>query len=332
MPLNEDGIWEGALPRPAGVKARPKFARVFGEQARDVVKQGPIMKLGREVIEKVLAPVKVQGAVVGVKPLNLDGVLGKPKNRVALIGLELEGGWKRNPENHPVVRDGSVFKDSDAGGLARGKYPNHLCGEVGLGPIPVGLSTPLIRIAWPTVTDKSCGMHIHMSFETVFQYMVLADSPVYQETVMEYLRRWAEEEGFPGKDPIWARLHGKNEYCQPKFWPMAQMEWAKKDHDKERFGHRYTAIHYCWERFRTVECRLLPMMATAEQGIRAVRRVIDITNAYLLLAEKKKIKEEGKVEIGGHLGGEIREERGKNSVRIVFHNGDVYEEHVDVKL
>lgn len=267
------------------------------------------------------------------KPLDLDKVMGRPKNRVALVGVELEGGWQRNPPNLRVVRDGSVFKDSDGGALSRGKYPDLLCGEVNLGPMTVGQMAAEMKSAWPAVMDKSCGMHVHMSFESLFQYMVLADSPVYQETIMEYLRRWAKAEGtFPEKDPIWPRLHGKGDYCQAKFWPMAQMEVNKKDFDKDRYGHRYTAIHYCWERTKTVECRLLPMMDSPEQGIRAIREIVNVTNAYLTVAEKQKVKAVGKVAMSLDPTGDVREMRDKDRVRIVFDTGDVYEEYVDVKL
>lgn len=40
--------------------------------------------------------------------LNLDGTLGKAKNLITMIGIELEGGWTRVPHGTQVIRDGSV--------------------------------------------------------------------------------------------------------------------------------------------------------------------------------------------------------------------------------
>ncbi len=293
-----------------------------------------------QVARPVLNPPKKvdppeDGSVGKVNALDLGHMMGKPRNRVTLLGVELEGGWK---DVHvlpgiDVERDGSVFKVADAGGLRRNGYPDYLCGEIPIGPFLVGQMPAAMKRYWPDVIDQSCGMHVHMSFETLMQYNILTDSPAYQETMMAYLKRWAQSEGFPEKDPIWGRLSGKCVYCQRKFWPMAQMETIKKDHDKERFGHRYTAIHYAWQRTKTVECRLLPMMATVEQGIRAVRQVVDITNAYLVVAEKRRVKDYSSLKMGNGAGQDhMSVEKGNGRIRMILDSGDVYEEFVQVLL
>lgn len=237
-------------------------------------------------------------------PLDINVALAKkPRNRIARIGVELEGGWKEIPDDIALQADTSVFKGNIPPGLQ--------CGELALGPMQRVVVAKMVNKYYPNKVDATCGLHVHMGFETIYQYMLLADSPAYQDTVVEYLGRWGKEEGLKDSHPLWSRLRGESVYCQKKFWPQEQMNMTRKDHDQKRVGHRYTMIHYCWGRYRTVECRLLPMMDTPEQANSVIKRLLDITNAYLLTVDKGKIRDHGKIELD---------------------NGDIYEEWVEVKL
>lgn len=241
-------------------------------------------------------------------PLNLDGVLGKPKNRVARLGVELEGAWKVLPDQTRLEPDGSVYKDPVTG--ARKAPQGHQVGELPIGPIQPAAMPRFMRKYYPHKVDKTCGMHVHMSFESVRHYAVLMDSHEYQDTVTEYLTRWAKAEGFPESHHIYERLSGKSVFCQRKFWPDMQYS-AKKDHDQERPGHRYTIVHYCGRQM-TIEVRVLPMMDTVDQAIRGVKEVYNITNACLVvLGRKKEQKERTTLEIP---------------------NGEVYEEFIEEGL
>jgi hypothetical protein len=140
-------------------------------------------------------------------------------------------------------------------------------------------------------------MHIHVSFRDARHYAVLADSEAYQNTVIDEFKKWATAEGFPASHHIWSRLNGQNEYCQHKFWPKLQMQPTKKDYDHHRTGCRYTAINYCFGVNRTLECRLLPMMETKEQGVRAVKEFLTITNACLVALRQKEERLFGEVPI-----------------------------------
>lgn len=250
-----------------------------------------------------------------VEPLNLDNVLGKPYNRVVKLGVELEGGWSKLPvlpKKYTIQGDGSVFAD--------GKISNHpkynqmsnygKKGELAIGPFVPAQLPVSVKKFYPDLVDATCGMHVHMSFARVYEYMILADTPVYQETVLHYLLKWAADEGFGNAHHIWARLKGENKFCRKEFWPYSQMDKTQKGYGMEG-NHRYTAISYQWARYKTVECRALPMMETPEQAIRAVQEVVKITNAYLLKSEKVKVKSGGKIELP---------------------NGELYEETLEVRL
>lgn len=231
------------------------------------------------------------------EPLNLDGLLGIPKNRCVRLGVELEGAWKELPKGiRQLEPDGSVFKDPLT---ETKKVPaGHVAGELPIGPIQLAAMPRWMKKYYPHKVDKTCGMHVHMSFETAWHYALLM-APEYQETVIKYLRRWAENEGFPVGHFIYDRLDGKSIFCQKRYWPDEQVR-SRKDHDQVRPGHRYTIVHYCGRQM-TIEVRVLPMMETVEQGIRGVRQIVDITNAALIvLGRKKEQTERMSLEIAGN--------------------------------
>jgi hypothetical protein len=207
------------------------------------------------------------------KPLNLDAYLGKVKNRVELVGVELEGGWVKLPPGvQALEHDGSVFNGRMPAGV------NHI-GELPIGPaLPAGIAE-LIRINHPQKVNNTCGMHVHMSFQTLWYYHLLM-VPEYQKTMLHYLTLWAQEMKFKETHHIWARLKGESRFCQEKFWPDAQASTKRKGHDQNVHGHRYTHVHYCG-RQNTIEIRTLPMMDALKTAIGGVQRVIDITNACL---------------------------------------------------
>lgn len=238
--------------------------------------------------------------IVEATAINIDALLVRSlRNRVAKLGVELEGGWKRRVTGVSIEEDMSVFKhvrdDAACGRMGRLNYPGIVFGEIPVGPIQPAYLKKAFTKYYPDLIDATCGLHVHMSFDRTYHYTVLADSPTYQETVCEYLKRWAVAEGLPPEHCIWGRLQGNSDYAQKKFWPQAQMGTVRKDHDKVRYGHRYTAIHYGYGRYRTVECRLLPMFTDQAVGVRAVKQLIAITNAYLLASRRVKVHERGSV-------------------------------------
>jgi hypothetical protein len=229
--------------------------------------------------------------------LNIDKLLGQPKNRVKKAGVELEGGWLVLPPGVALERDGSVFGDIHP--------PGYRCGELPIGPMQPAAVSKLMKKYYPAIVDRTCGMHMHMSFATLRHYQWLMEEE-FQETILEYLSRWAKVEGFPKEHHIWERLSGESVYCQKKFWPDEQVGWkGRKDHDQHRHGHRYTAVHYCG-RYNTIEIRVLPMMKTVDQAIRALNEVIKITNAALVLLSKKNKGVKDVLRVDNHI--EVQED------------------------
>lgn len=230
-----------------------------------------------------------------VKPLNLDPYLGKVKNRVALVSVELEGGWVTLPPGVAnLEHDGSVFSGRTPAGV---RY----IGELPIGPTIPAAINELIRINHPQKVNHTCGMHVHMSFDTLWHYHLLM-VPEYQKTMLHYLTLWAQDKKFKDSHHIWGRLRGESRFCQDKFWPDAQASTKRKGHDQNQHGHRYTHVHYCG-RLNTIEIRTLPMMDTTKLAVSAVRHVVDITSAslYALGAHTKRDKSATKVSLPDNM-------------------------------
>jgi hypothetical protein len=245
-------------------------------------------------------------------------LLHKCRNRINMVGIELEGGWDstRPLVNQQIIRDGSVKFDPPQDVIkAINAYPPtdkqiklveewkakprpQYIGELPSPPIKPDIVEKWVKVHFPNFVNKTCGLHIHMSFHHAFHYMVLMTSE-YQERIVEYLRLWASKEDLPRTHPLWERLEGKSEYCQLLYIADAQSRLERKAYDRNVPVHRYTAINYSHATHGTVECRLLPMFDSAEQSIRALKEVMAITNAFLVSTARREEKHEVLVKFDG---------------------------------
>jgi hypothetical protein len=217
-------------------------------------------------------------------PLDLDAFKGKAPNRVYRIGIELEGGWiKLPPGVQRLQHDGSVQIPREMGD------PAFQVGELGIGPLTLEEWSKWLKVNYPQKVNASCGMHVHLQLATSLAYSRLMN-PSYPATVIAYMSKWSKGEGLAKDHPIWPRLKGKSVYCQHLYMADEQIRNTGKDHNRERNGHRYTVINYCHGRYGTIECRLLPMMQTADQAQRIIQEFIDVTNGFLRATRRKETK------------------------------------------
>lgn len=271
------------------------------------------MNIDKLDLQQPLKPLNIERAL---KLILLKGYgRGGAKNRIYRVGVELEGGWNKVPEGCTVIRDGSVnipqkpnhneavynqmlelsrqidrAETLAQSGVLRTQYRtleqqytkgNLQIGEVPSEPMEVTTVPIWMKKYYPQVVNASCGMHVHMSFIRSFHYARLMQ-PEFTPTIIEHITQWAKEEGLEKDHCLWSRLRGESEFCQPLFAPDLQAKRTKKEYERHAPGHRYTMVNYGYGTHGTMECRLLPMMATPEQGIRAVQRILDITNACLI--------------------------------------------------
>jgi hypothetical protein len=225
-------------------------------------------------------------------------------NRIAGIGIELEGGWDAPVKGHQIVRDGSVkFKqpkmpiitDPITGartyGPPDGKFPKHEVGEIVSpgpnrgGPLKIDTFEEWVRLCYPQHVNETCGLHVHMSFFTKLNYSRLL-TPDYMDFVIESLGEWGRKAGIPGDHMFWNRLNPAHpwtlEHCSHQFLGENQIHIREKDFRSRGTPYsRYTFINYCHAQHHTVECRGLPMFETADEAVAAVGAVLDSTNRFL---------------------------------------------------
>lgn len=226
-------------------------------------------------------------------PVDIGAARGRAPNRIYRIGIELEGGWTKLPAGiRQLQHDGSVVIDQELG------EPRLTLGELANGPMTMTEWQAWVKMAYPQRVNDTCGMHVHFTPSTALAYSRLM-CPEYPGTVVASIRQYCEQQKFKKDHPIWPRLSGKSRFCQHLYMADDQVRNAQKDHDQHRQGHRYTVINYCHARTGTIECRLLPMMETADQAIRLIQEFLDITNAFLRATRKREQKYEAAAMVDG---------------------------------
>jgi hypothetical protein len=171
----------------------------------------------------------------------LTDYLGKARNRIAKLGIELEGGWTR-PLDIRIEHDGSVQLN----------VPVSIRGEAVSEPMEVDKWQAWVRKYYPDAVNATCGLHVHMSFRSSLTYQRLMTA-AFQEALLKQLSGWARKVGLPNEHPIWPRLRGRNGYCQARFLADEQAS------SRQKGANRYTALNFCHALHGTLECRVLPM-------------------------------------------------------------------------
>ena len=193
------------------------------------------------------------------------------ERRWKTLGFELEGGWDVSDgeieERAPcrIHGDGSVNVQADG-------YVGEVVSERPYSRLSAAISA--MERLWPEHVNESCGFHLHVGF-TAGDYGALTDRAFY-DYFLEQWEAWGRANLQDGEEPeFWNRLNGRNRYAKKEFHPDKQMPGRDKN------GHRYTQLNYCWGRFKTIECRLLPMFERSELGIAAVKHLLWIYDSYL---------------------------------------------------
>jgi hypothetical protein len=214
--------------------------------------------------------------------VNLERVLQNPekiRNRIGHIGIELEGGWDKEPLHNRVIRDGSVI------------IPGvNYVGEVVSDPIDISKSFKTaeewIHKNYPNKVNETCGLHIHFSFQSLLNYVRVMPSE-FSATIVKQAEIWALDNKLEKDHPIWARLLGLRNHCQLVHSAEDQILNTQKDYDRKRVGHRYSAVNYAYGRTGTAEIRVLSMMETPDKAVEIIKHMLLVVNAFLVATGKK---------------------------------------------
>jgi hypothetical protein len=205
---------------------------------------------------------------------------------IKFVGLELEGGWKKNiyREERGEEYDGRMCnEDSEWHPDNSVQSGMDVRGEIVSRPLPLGKMEAWVKKYYPQDVNRSCGLHIHVSFKDNTFYQALMDKP-FTKYYLEEIKKWGEN--YPIKnDEFWRRLAGENNYCLKKWNADCQAKF------REKISERYTMLNFCWNLHGTMEIRVLPMFKDVNVAIAAINKSLDIVQTYLLLTEKKLARE-----------------------------------------
>lgn len=181
------------------------------------------------------------------------------------IGVELEGRYLnlRTRRNEAIAltggegyQDGSVSRSSQSGAEAW---------EFQTKPGSLSQTLDQVHKLYPDEADKSCGMHIHMSFAPTDIFLLNNT-----EFFSYFHTRWAEwgtrNRINPGSE-FWKRLNGENTFCRVN---------TVEERDPINMDRYFQLNFSAWERHKTVECRLLPMFRKESLALSAIQELVSI--------------------------------------------------------
>lgn len=192
-------------------------------------------------------------------------------------------------ENRPTPPTAPLFKDATP---IKGDPSVKFTTTTGLAAIGEVVSEPLIRPAlwlwmrdhYPDVVNRTCGIHVHMSLRHELDYQRLIDR-AYHDHILLGLHRWGMANKLPADHVFWPRIRGCNLFAQDVFHGDFQARYKAPDAQGRNYhDHRYGMINYCWSVHKTLEVRVLPTFADVKTAIRAVRRVLNLTEEFLAKA------------------------------------------------
>lgn len=138
--------------------------------------------------------------------------------------------------------------------------------------VPGNLHAALKQLVkyYPDESDRSCGMHVHVSFKDP-SYITQLAHPKFFEYFREQFKLWGQALAIPPRHQFWARLQGRNTYCGHNI-----------DVTDILNDDRYRQINFSsWTRHKTVECRMLPMFREGAWAVGAVQKLIEIYETWL---------------------------------------------------
>jgi len=189
------------------------------------------------------------------------------------IGVELEGRWidlnavirRARADGLTAAADGSV----NAGNSDARAY------EIQTKPGSLGQTLSQVVKYYPDEADKSCGMHVHVSFKQATDFTCLSSEPFFAY-FKERWETWGAANNLAPLGEFFARLRGANTFCRPNTETPARL--TNTD--------RYFQLNFsAYGEHKTVECRLLPMFVNQALSVSAIQELIDIYQVFLASPE-----------------------------------------------
>jgi len=203
---------------------------------------------------------------------------------IRAIGFEVEGGWKKDR----VIREDSEnyrkgFHSDGSVSNIRASFPVW-AGEYASEPLlNYENLIETMEEEWPDMWNSSCGMHVHISTQSMQKYSTLMDQVFYRAFKKEISKVLIPSITDMNTQQIFAdRLAGHNTYCKTGWRSDAQAQ------QNDKGSLRYHHLNFCWKLHGTMEVRVPPMMSLND-GKTTMKWIVEFTEKYLNKKKKEKI-------------------------------------------
>lgn len=203
--------------------------------------------------------------------------------RISKVGFEIEGGWDGEPFISPF-EDISLVHDNSINGQTLASAPRILAQHVGEAvspPIEVeGKWKEWLVDHWPNAapanrTNRTCGLHIHISLKSLRDYSLLG-SKSFLYGVKEEMMDVGKKMKLPKKHVFWERMEGANSFAPIDFDAAQQMRVTQKGG-----RNRYGWLNFAWAMHGTVEFRALPTFRDSKVAVAFVSRYLNFVEEWL---------------------------------------------------
>jgi len=196
------------------------------------------------------------------------------EQRVAEVGAEIEGGWNGEEAPEGMYGDVSVKCAGDHIGeiASRGSLEEML---------------EWVGDNYPDEMDRSCGIHVHVSFTNRLAYMQLMSRTFYYKWFLPRVEKWAEELNINKGSAFYVRFEGKKGVEHAKF-SMKGFHAEKQSKMLGKDGLRYYHLNYCYKLHTTIECRLFPTFQKKELAVKAIEFYVNLCNEFLAQCKPEK--------------------------------------------
>ncbi len=190
----------------------------------------------------------------------------------ARIGVEVEGWWFDLPGIRRTAANWHMSGSSD-GSLKEDSTGETSSYEFRTRPGSLGEAISQVVAIYPDKCDRSAGMHVHMSFRSPADTMLLS-SPTFLTYFRERWEAWGTRMGVHESSDFWLRLRRGNQFC------------AVNSDDDVRTPmqvSRYRQLNFrSWINSRkTVEMRMLPLFRDARLAVSALEEWVSIVEDYI---------------------------------------------------
>lgn len=196
-----------------------------------------------------------------------------PEKSFLKVGIEIEG---RFLDIHEVTRRanrGNLGHNQDSS--IQYSPDNEACSPMEFQTEPGSIRHACQQLIdfYPDETDRSCGMHVHVSFNAAD--VMLLNTPAFFAYFKQRWNEWGTRMNLDPNGQFFRRLNGRNTFCRVI---TRTVDYQSQD--------RYSQLNFsAWSDHKTLECRLLPMFKRTSLGVAAVQELLAIYEDFLHAAD-----------------------------------------------